>query len=445
MWVWHSIGADPPDDRLDHLTVLVSYPFQTMGANLRSDKIPSANAMKPNSSPSATDDQGQVTPSAQDTETPLRILALQLGCNLMLGGGRYDYEQLEALSRLGHRVRVVAPRHGQHQSTLPSSVEVRWISGRGIRYPITWNVPFLLPTLQECLRWRPDVIRVHSPYAMGVAGLLAGRLTGIPTVVICHHLGDSLHAGRWVEGNLLHRFTGCFCPSQSTADALIAMGVQARRVGWAHNGIASVFTPGPVERAVLARYHLDDESIYFVFMGALIERKNLVWLIREVFGEYFSSGGLGQLVVAGEGPAGPFLRSLTHELKMKNRVIFTGHVQEVEQLTLYRGAAAFVFPSLMEGFGLAPAEAMACGIPTMVSDRGALPELIRSGVTGFVLSIDQGPQPWVECLHRLVGDPALRARMGVAATEYVRQRFSWDSNARRAAAFFASIAARRAR
>ena len=78
----------------------------------------------------------------------------------------------------------------------------------------------------------------------------------------------------------------------------------------------------------------------------------------------------------------------------------------------------------------APMEAMACGIPAIVSDRGALPELVRNGETGFVLSIEEGPEQWMQAMARLCDDPDLRARMGAAALKDVRNRFSWDKAGR---------------
>jgi glycosyltransferase involved in cell wall biosynthesis len=110
-----------------------------------------------------------------------------------------------------------------------------------------------------------------------------------------------------------------------------------------------------------------------------------------------------------------------------------------QQLALYRSAKAFLFPSAMEGFGFAPVEAMACGTPAIVSDRGSLPEVVEHRRTGFVLSIDQGPLNWVETMESMVRDEVLHRFLGDNASRLVQERFTWAAAARDAAAFFQRI------
>jgi glycosyltransferase involved in cell wall biosynthesis len=154
-------------------------------------------------------------------------------------------------------------------------------------------------------------------------------------------------------------------------------------------------------------------------------------------------GNKGTLIIAGTGSEEHLLRSLSSGNGLKNRIFFAGNINDIEQLSLYRNVTALVFPSLQEGFGLAPAEAMACGTPAIVSDRGSLPEIVRHRETGFVLSIDCGPGPWVDAMKHLSENTRLRNRMGMAAMHDVRNRFSWDENAMRATRFFYRIIERR--
>jgi len=104
--------------------------------------------------------------------------------------------------------------------------------------------------------------------------------------------------------------------------------------------------------------------------------------------------------------------------------------------SLYSGAECFVFPSLYEGFGLPVLEAMACGAPVVVSDRGALPEVV--GDAGIVASAED-PTTLAGDIRRLLEDPTLRAGYARAALDRA-DRFSWDRSARCLRELFTEVA-----
>jgi len=95
----------------------------------------------------------------------------------------------------------------------------------------------------------------------------------------------------------------------------------------------------------------------------------------------------------------------------------------------YNLADVFLFPSALEGFGLAVGEAMACGLPVVASDRGSIPELLVDGEGGF-LCAPTGAEPFVRRLRLLLADAALREKLGRANAERVRRLFTWDRCAR---------------
>jgi alpha-1,3-rhamnosyl/mannosyltransferase len=94
--------------------------------------------------------------------------------------------------------------------------------------------------------------------------------------------------------------------------------------------------------------------------------------------------------------------------------------------SLYSGAAAFVFPSLYEGFGLPPLEAMASGVPVLVSDRASLPEVV--GEVGLMLDPDR-PERTAELLAGLLDDEDARRRLGKVGADRARH-FTWARCAR---------------
>ncbi len=84
----------------------------------------------------------------------------------------------------------------------------------------------------------------------------------------------------------------------------------------------------------------------------------------------------------------PALRRRAASLGLADRVIFAGRIAESDKVGYYNAADLFVSPSSLEGFGFTVGEAMSCGLPVVVSDRGALPELVVNGEGGFVCPHD---------------------------------------------------------
>ncbi len=121
------------------------------------------------------------------------------------------------------------------------------------------------------------------------------------------------------------------------------------------------------------------EGGHFLFTGVIKPRKNVRSLIMaygKAHGEY-KGNNFPPLILVGknQGPYGESLKKLVLEKQLQNKIIFKGYVTEAELRSLYRETLAFVFPSLIEGFGLPILEAMNCGIPVITSDQGAMKEI----------------------------------------------------------------------
>lgn len=108
-----------------------------------------------------------------------------------------------------------------------------------------------------------------------------------------------------------------------------------------------------------------------------------------------------------------------------DRVRFLGFIADEHLSALYSAASLFLFPSLYEGFGLPVLEAMACGVPAVISNSSSLPEV--GGEAALHLDPRQ-PEAWSEGMDRVLSDPGLAAAMVDAGFEQV-QRFSWEKSA----------------
>lgn len=182
-----------------------------------------------------------------------------------------------------------------------------------------------------------------------------------------------------------------------------------------------------------------------VFVGRLVAHKGVDRLIDAV--------GPGQrLHVIGRPYDQAYLAHL-RELARDKNVVFEHDASDADLVERYRRAAVSVLPSVAtdyqgavtehpELFGLAAAEAMACGTAAIVTNVASLPEVVTDGETGFVVSPEH-PEELGRRIRELCQDPPLAARMGAAARRRVLDRFTWRATADRCFAAYALAARQR--
>lgn len=176
--------------------------------------------------------------------------------------------------------------------------------------------------------------------------------------------------------------------------------------------------------AVRSKYGLPDRFI--LFTGRQEPKKNLVRLV-EAFHMLRTGGGLKhKLVLAGTPDRDtPAVRSRIACLGLDDEVIFTAFVPQQDLPAVYTAADLFAFPSLCEGFGLPPLEAMACGTPVVASDRAAVPEIAGNAA----VSVDPtDPAAIAAAMDRILTDQDLRARLSASGPERAAH-FSWEKTA----------------
>jgi len=182
------------------------------------------------------------------------------------------------------------------------------------------------------------------------------------------------------------------------------------------------FRPAALTAAARARYGLT--TSYVLYVGNFNPHKNIPRLIR---GFALLPGAVRSrhvLVLAGGyGDGRPELARLADSLGLTDRVIFAGRVEDVDLPALYSEAAAYVTPSLEEGFGTTVLEAMACGAPVISSNRAALPEVV--GDAGLLFDAEQEAE-LASTLARVLSDPTqaddLRRRSRARAALYAPAR-----------------------
>lgn len=233
--------------------------------------------------------------------------------------------------------------------------------------------------------------------------------------------------GRVVVRRLAHRQNAIIAISENTADDIRScFGIADSRLRVIHNGLDHErFNPGSqaaAKAAVQTRFQL--QQPYFLYVSRLEHPgKNHIRLIA-AYEAFRKATRLPWLLVLGgsDWHGVEAIRAAAAASTYASDIRFLGFIADAELPDLYRAAGAFVYPSLYEGFGFPPVEAMACGCPVISSTRGALAEVVADAAE----CIDPLDVPDLDTALRTLATDETRRRQLVAAGLANAQRFRWD-------------------
>jgi glycosyltransferase involved in cell wall biosynthesis len=214
--------------------------------------------------------------------------------------------------------------------------------------------------------------------------------------------------------------------SESTRqDAIRLLGISPARIHTVPLGVSPAFHPvreaGLLE-AVRQRYSLPEHFILYV--GLVEPRKNLPMLLRAY--QRLPGGSAPALVIVGRfGWGVEQVFKLVEALAIQEKVHFSGYVPAEDLPIVYNLADVFVYPSLYEGFGLPPLEAMACGTPVITTAVSSLPEHV--GEAGILIP-PQDEEALFQALVDILQDPDLRGELSRKGPERAAQ-YSWNRTA----------------
>lgn len=264
-------------------------------------------------------------------------------------------------------------------------------------------------------------------------GPLAGE---VPAVMVMHDLTALKYPSaygrltvaqtRWLVPRMLRRAAAVVAVSQNTKQDLVeAFGLEPGGIEVIGEGCdRAVFRPrdGREVEAAMTRHGV--RGRYLLYAGTFSRHKDL-GLVAGALADLGAAYQDVSFVLVGRKDAGAWkeFEALTQRLGLKARVVTPGYVTRDDLAALMSGAAAFVYPSRYEGFGLAPLEAMACGAPVVASNVASLPEVVGEG---GVLVDSREPKAWAAALKT-----ALERPRGEAAAAAVAQaaKFDWDDAA----------------
>lgn len=213
------------------------------------------------------------------------------------------------------------------------------------------------------------------------------------------------------------------------ADILRRFDIEEEKISVIYHGInkqfKKIYPNNQKTEGVRIKYNLPNK--YILFVGNIEPKKNLLNLIN-AFNKLKREKRIEhKLVIVGKKgwKYKPIFENIS-KLKIDNELIFTGYIPEEDLPTVYSMADLFVFPSLYEGFGIPPLEAMACEVPVMVSNSGSLPEITG----GKCLQVDPfNIEEIASGIHKSLTDTGLRDKSILEGKKWVKQ-YSWEKSAK---------------
>lgn len=314
-----------------------------------------------------------------------------------------------------------------------------WAAANPLRR-IAWEQ---LAQPRQARRLSADLL--HLPVNVGPLWL---HRVGCPVVVTVHDLSFALYPQlftrarrsyqQWLTPHTARQAAVITADSRATKDDLVKLyGIDADRVRVVYPGVNGRFRPVTDAKQIdIFRQRRQLPAKFILFLGTIEPRKNLVMLL-EAYASLVRRTGLPHaLVIAGgKGWGYEAVFATAERLDLAERVIFAGYVPADELPLWYNAAEVVAYPSLYEGFGLPPLEAMACGTPVVVSNVSSLPEVV--GDAGFL--VDPGdPSAWVDALGTMLTEPTARATARERGLARART-FTWERTARNMAQVYHEV------
>jgi glycosyltransferase involved in cell wall biosynthesis len=276
---------------------------------------------------------------------------------------------------------------------------------------------------------QPDVILCGGyNYLASWQSLLWAGMCGVPFLLWSESTSYDLRAGRpWVEflkSEFLKNCTGFVVPGKSAREYLVARGLKERGIFTALNAVDNnLFMLGARQarqNEAQTRADLGLPPRYFLFVGRLVREKGVFDLLSAYAGLDPSLRGAIALVFAGDGPERQRLQEQAR-LVSPGQVLFTGFVHRDQLPAYYALADMLILPSYTEPWGLVVNEAMACGLPVVVScAAGCAADLVRGGWNGKIIS--PGDVAAIgEAMQSLACQTAVWRTMSLRSTEHIRR------------------------
>ncbi|MFH1346806.1 MAG: glycosyltransferase [Spirochaetota bacterium] len=345
------------------------------------------------------------------------------------GVANVAYQSAKNLAELGHKVIIFTVTKKSNYSNnlnLENLKIVRLPSLPALAYPgerLTIPLGISFPYLKK---FKPDVIHVHTPFSVGLEGALAAKLFKIPLVGTHHTFYDHYLKHIKLDYDWMKKFSWKCCvgfynfcdlvinPSQSLTDALKEKGLKVPTEIIRNSIDTDLFQPvsnAKEKNLIKKSFGVEDKSI--VYMGRLSYEKSIDKVIK-AFALMLEKSPDLKLMLVGDGPEKKKLEDLAKELKIENKIIFTGFLYKNGLIKALQANDVFLSACKNENMPLSVAQAMATGLPLVVVKENGLAELVKENINGFFCKTDN-PEDMAEKTLKLLSNTGLLKKFGAGS------------------------------
>jgi len=342
-----------------------------------------------------------------------------------LGGEVYERELLLRISDYGAKVGLILPSESKISEIMHYDYIYRLPLKRRLRWFIS-NPLFMQSIKKAHYEKGIEILRIHSLRFTGPAVLLAKKIYNINVPVIAHHHHIDPEIFNWVvDSRVASALDKIITGSEFSKKQLInEWGINEEKVEVIYGGVSEYYCPGEKDIRLENKFKTQGKKV-LLYLGALKKRKNLFFLLECLRGLSELSDKEWICLISGRGKDSEVLKKQTELLGLSDKVRFCGYIPENEKVSMLNLCDIFLFPSFLEGFGMAAVEAMACGKPVIALNNASLPEIIKSGETGFLVSPGDKKE-YMSRISYLIENDKERSEMGGKAASHVKKTFSWD-------------------
>jgi glycosyltransferase involved in cell wall biosynthesis len=332
------------------------------------------------------------------------------------GGQNQVLVTVLGLRAAGHRAVLVAHPSGELRRRAAEGLDLVPLAPRAeLDLHAAWRLSRVIKQL------RPDVVHAHDPHGVAMSAIALSMSTEArkPTLVASRRVDFHLRSSalsRWK-----YRQVDCFiCASEAIRRMLVSDGIPAARTVTVHEGIDLAKAAAAPAAELHQELWLPHGAPLVGNVAALVPHKGQRHLI-EAAAAVVTKQPDARFIIAGEGD---LRRPLEHQIKqlgLDKHVILAGF--RPDALSVHKAFDIFVMSSVTEGLGTSLLDAMACGKPVVATHVGGIPEVVIDEETGFLVPARDHPA-MAAAIVRLLGDAALRQRMGAAGLARVQKKFS---------------------
>jgi phosphatidylinositol alpha 1,6-mannosyltransferase len=342
----------------------------------------------------------------------------------------------------GHDVRVFGPTVARLGVVQPGTfVPVPSVPIPG-RPEYRFSLGFPRRLRREVEAFAPDLVHLATPDVLGHRALTWARRRGVPAVATYHtHFASYLaYYGlaraepvfRAIGRHFYNRCTEVYVPTPAMEADLRAHGITVLMRLWPRGIELDRFSPDGRSEPWRASLGFGPSDVVVSFVSRLVKEKGPD-VFTDVVTRLAGEGLPVRALVVGDGPEREAMEAALPD------AVFTGHLGGADLAIAYASSDVFLFPSETETFGNVTLEAMASGLPTVCADAAGSRSLVEHETTGL-LCPPRDVEAFTDAARRLVNDPELRARFGMAGRHNARA-YSWPAVLQRMETFYEGVLA----